>query len=195
MISCGLGRGDINKIVGQWVGTKIVQVKRTTPSNRALEMVRSVLAVTTVKQLPLLNNKACCMLSWFLSCCCFFSFGHTAGLVGLVPQPGIKPMPPAVEHQGSPGILSMYDHLLFPLPLCCCPYSQWKTLLLTQQDRGRIHVQNLDDLKNKGWLQGKIWGAEKTTDIGAGRGAEKWEKENENKRPSRISTEVVFELP
>ena len=52
MISCGLGRGDINKIVGQCVGTKIVQVRRTTPSNRALEMVQSVLAGTTVEQLP-----------------------------------------------------------------------------------------------------------------------------------------------
>ena len=39
------------------------------------------------------------MLSCFFSCCFFFSFGHAAGLVGLVPQPGIKPVPPAVEAQ------------------------------------------------------------------------------------------------
>ena len=42
------------------------------------------------------------MLFCFFSCYFFFffSFGYAAGLVGLVPQPGIKPVPPAVQAQG-----------------------------------------------------------------------------------------------
>lgn len=75
-----------------------------------------------------------------------------------------------------------YMIILFPSPLSCFPYSHCKDLLLSQQDGNRINVQNLEDIKNRGWIWGEDWEVKKTTDIGIGRGAEEWRKGRKKKK-------------
>lgn len=61
------------------------------------------------------------------------------------------------------------------------PYWHGKDLLLSQQDGDRINDQNLEDLKNRGWIWDEDWKVEKTIDIGAEIGTEKWGKETRGK--------------
>lgn len=76
-----------------------------------------------------------------------------------------------------------YMTMLFSSPLSCFSYSHCKDLLLSQQDGNRINVQNLEDIKNSGWIWGEGWRVKKTTDIGIGRGAEEWRKWGEGNLP------------